>query len=265
MIANDIPEYAVVPLQRCLESLLITRRLLTLSIDGLIAICGIPDLVQKMQKISAALRKEKSDGIDLTRAKEDATFAKNEREQGFPYLHAYTLVSVWSSLEAAIEDMLIGILVNEPEILAKDELTKTKVSLAKFERLDREERMRFLLSEVQRGQNSGLAQGADAFERVLQVFDLSGPVDKPVKDALWEMNHIRNVIVHRDSRADLRIVQGCPWLNLKVGDRVSVTHEKYMQCADGAVSYIELLGNRLETRYRSAPAAQTIPTSIPTE
>jgi hypothetical protein len=199
-MADKIPDYAFNPLRRCLDSIFIMRRLLELSIEGLHMVSGMPELLEKVSSISK--QKDDSTHANYQRSVEAAIFARNERDQGFPNLHAYTLVSTWGALEAGIEDMLVAILVNEPQMLSREEFAKTRVPLAKFEQLEKEERMRFLLTEVQRAENSGLAQGIATFEKVLRAFDLSGSVDTAIKDALWEMNHIRNVLVHRDSRAD---------------------------------------------------------------
>jgi hypothetical protein len=186
---------------------------------------------------------------DKAQAAEDAAFTTNEREQGFPHLHAYTLVGMWGALEAGVEDMLVGILLHEPALLLKPEFGKIRIPFAKFEELDKEERMRFLLSEVQRGESSGLAQGVTGFENVLQVFDLSGPVTEEIRKPLWEMNHTRNVTVHRDLRADLRLIQACPWVNLKVGDRIFTNHAKVDFFLVGVVNYLIVLVGRLGARY----------------
>lgn len=201
--------------------------------------------------------------LDLENATADAAFTKSERDDGFPLLHAYTLVTQWGALEAGIEDMLVGILVNEPKVLEKDEFAKVKIPLSKYELLDKEERMRFLLSEVQRAQSSGIAQGVNTFENVLQVFDLSGSVEEDVRIGLWEINHVRNVLVHRDSRADLRLVQACPSINLKVGDRVLITHERYGYYANILSDYLRLVVCRLGKRYDALPPKWALPDALP--
>ena len=109
--------------------------------------------------------------------------------------------------------------------------------------------MRFLVGELERAKTPGAGQGVDTFENVLQLFGLSGAVDDNIKKTLWEMNHIRNVIVHRDSLADLRLVRECPRLKLKVGDRVLVNEENYGSYHDAVYEYLKVLARRLAERY----------------
>ena len=145
MRGND-REYAFGPLRQCLDSLVTMQRLFDICVHGLDIVERLPAVL----KIEPSDFRYPADGPDEFRMVDNAEFSKKEREQGFPLLHAYTLVSVWGALEAAIEDMLVGILLNEPAVLANDEVAKTKIDLATFELLNKEERMRFLLSEIQR-------------------------------------------------------------------------------------------------------------------
>jgi len=264
-MADKIPDYAFNPLRRCLDSVFITNRLLHLSVNGLQIISNRPQMVQRVIDLTAQAGQEVSAELnsDLENATADAAFTRTERDNDFPLLHAYTLVGQWGALEAGIEDMLVGILVNEPKVLEKDDFAKVKIPMSKYELLDKEERMRFLLSEVQRAQSSGIAQGVNTFENVLQVFELSGSVEEDVRIGLWEMNHMRNVLVHRDSRADLRLIQACPSINLKVGDRVLITHERYGYYSNILIDYVRLVICRLGKRYDAPPPMWALPDGLP--
>jgi hypothetical protein len=240
-------EYAFAPLRQCLDSLVTMRRLFDICVEGLDIVARLPAVLQSLPS------KDRLPGDDLNfrRRVDNAEFSQNEREHGFPLLHAYTLVSAWGALEAGIEDMLVGVLLNEQEVLASDELAKIKIPLGTFELLNKEERMRLLLGEIQRTQRSGLTQGVGAFENVLAVFKLDGPVDDGIKKKLWEFNHVRNVIVHRASRADSRLVQACPTLNVNVGDPIILTHERYHDYIQAVAAYIQIIISRLSARYQA--------------
>jgi hypothetical protein len=186
---------------------------------------------------------------NLERERVDAEFAENELRDDFPFMHASALVAAWGSLEAAIEDVAVGILLNEPKAFDRDEFMKVRVPLSTFEGLDKEDRVRFLISEVQRPQAAGAGQGVDTFENLLQLFDLSGKVEENVKRTLWEMNHMRNIIVHRDSHADSRLVHACPWLKVKVGDRLMVSYSQFGLYSDAVFEYVKTIVRRLMVRY----------------
>jgi hypothetical protein len=245
-------EYAFGPLRQCLASLVTIQRLFDICVEGL-------DIVARQPGVSEGLPHSKArksgDELDFCLSLGNAEFSQNERSQGFPLLHAYTLVSAWGALEAGIEDMLVGILLNEQEVLASDELAKIKIPLGTFELLNKEERMRLLLAEIPRAQRAGLTQGIGAFENVLKVFSLDGPVEDGIKKDLWEFNHVRNVIVHRASRADSRLIQACPSMNLTVGDPIVLTHERYRDYIQAVAGYIQTIVNRLAERYKPGRSA----------
>jgi hypothetical protein len=254
-LSKKIPNYAIEPLMRCKDSLLYALKMLKLCVDGISIITRRPQMTQRIIDLTVQVGEEVTPKLksELKNATEEANFAENELQNGFPFLNAHALVGAWGSLEAAVEDMLVNILVNEPKSLEKEEFAKIRVPLPKFEALDKEDRMRFLLGEVQRARAVGIVQGVDAFEKSLQPFGLTGMVDEDSKKMLWEMNHLRNVIVHRDSLADVHLVQACPWLNLKLGDRVLVNDEKYGLCSDAVFEYLKILARRLAERYGALP------------
>ena len=251
----EIPDYALRPLRRSADSIVEMHKLLHLAIHGLSIISNQPRMAQRLIDLTIAAEQEVTEDLrnNLDRANKDAEFTDKEKNNDFPLLHSYSLVGEWAALEAGIEDALIGILCNEPQLLQNDEFSRVKIALAKYELLDKEERMRFLLTEVQRTKASVMAQGVNTFESILDVFDLSGEVIEEVRKGLWEMNNLRNVIVHRQSLADIRLVEACPSMKLKVGDRVLVSHEKYAYYTSAALEYLSVIVCRLATRYSAEP------------
>ncbi len=250
-LGNTIPKYAMGPLLRCKDSLLYALKMLDLCVHGISIVTRRPEMVQRVIDLSISAAKEVASDLksDLETATKQAAFAENELKNGFPFLNAQALVAIWGALEAAVEDVLVGILMNDPKSMEKGEFAKIRVPLPKFEVLDKEDRMRFLLSEAQRAQAVGSVQGVDTFERPLQLFDLAGSVDEETKKMLWEMNHLRNVFVHRDSIADVQLIQACPWLNLNTGDRVLINEERYGLFSDAVYEYLKILARRLAQRY----------------
>jgi hypothetical protein len=245
-MAEFLPGYAAVPLQRFVDSWQGDFRLLHLSMRGIRVLTGMPGIFEVLIPDSAPEEQAKLTS-NLSEAKKEAELAENECKTGFPLLHAHALVGMWAALEAAIEDMLVGILLNEPELLKKEVFAKVRVPLSEFETKDKEERMRFLVSEL--GRNLGRRNGVDAFEPLLQHFGLSGDVEDEVRKLVWQTHHVRNVIVHRASRADRRLVEACPWLHLRVNDFVTVSHEMLSRCAPALANYVLAVIHRLAKRY----------------
>ena len=88
-----------------------------------------------------------------------AAFAEIESKAGFPFMHEFALVGLWGAIEATVEDLIVALLLNEPSLLQREQFAKIKISLAEYELLDKEERMRFLVIELQRTLRTGQRQG----------------------------------------------------------------------------------------------------------
>jgi hypothetical protein len=246
------PSYAIGPLKAFHAYIAESDRLLHLSMRGISSLRGMPGLIEALADFRSEdadnpVNDERYEPLEL--AKADALFAEKEYAAGFPLLHAHTLVGVRGALEAAIEDTVVSLLVNEPELLQSGALAKVRIPLAEFETLEKDERMRLLVTELERGQGLSRKQGADSFEALLELVGLSGSLDPEVKKLLWQMHHVRNVIVHRGSVADRRLVMSCPWMGLKVGDKVVVTHESLRRYEEALCSYTVMLVKRLGARY----------------
>jgi hypothetical protein len=202
-------------------------------------------MLPHMSTITEGLARENQEVVEI--AKNQARLAREEIERGFPLLRSHTPVSTWGFFEVAVEDTIVNILLNEPNALKSEAFVKIKVPLAQFHLSDEESRVRFLLTEATKV--SGRKQGVDAFESALGLLDLSGPVDEGLKKAIWEMDHIRNVIVHRGSCADQRIIEACPWLKLEPGIRIALNGEAVKRYGFALVDYAVVVSQRLELRY----------------
>jgi hypothetical protein len=66
---------------------------------------------------------------------------------------------------------------------------------------------------------------------------------------------VRNVIVHRASRADSRLIQACPAMKLKIGDPIVVTHERYHDYIQAEAGYVQIIVSRLSARYEAIGSA----------
>jgi hypothetical protein len=60
---------------------------------------------------------------------------------------------------------------------------------------------------------------------------------------------MRNVIVHRASLADRRLVEACPWLNLQINDPVTVPHKSLDMAGRAVCACVLTLTHRLGKRY----------------
>jgi len=251
----SMPRFVANPLLTFLDYVDQSGRLLQLSIEGISMLMASPTIVEVLKQTdiktyspAEAMRRDEEFRRSLDTANARADFARKEREAGFPLLHAHALVGAWGAWEAAIEDTLIAILLKEEDLLRGEAFSKVRIPLAEFELLDKEG-IRRLIEELNRGQGIGRGQGVEGSETLLNLVGLSGAVDSQIRKTIWEMHHIRNVIVHRRSVADRRLVQACPWLNLQVGDQVVVSHDAFGSYYGALHEYLMIIVRRLGVKY----------------
>jgi hypothetical protein len=253
LMAERVPEYALAPLKALLRYAQTTLQFLEVTVQGIKTLIAIPDLTET---IASSLRQhlpaqweDKVHQENLRKAKESAAFAEKESQAGFPFLHESALVGLWGAMEAMVEDLVVALLLNEPELLQREQFAKIKISLGDYESLDKEERVRYLVSELRRNLRTTQRQGINAFESLLECVNLSGAVPEPARKSLWELSHLRNVIVHRRSLADRSLVSACPSLGLKIGERVKITPEQITTYGTMISGYGLDLVYRLAQRY----------------
>jgi hypothetical protein len=244
-INSPLPEWIVELLWGVANHLDELTKTLEIAIQGNRMVQGFPEFVAILGPSDESEDAEKHAGrLSDAEITARAAFAKNEAEKGHPILHGNALVAIWSAVDTCIEDIAVGLLLNDPAILKNEVFSKIRIPLAEFEILDKEERARFLLGEVER-QKASRRHGVARFESFLEPFGLSGAVADDVKQHVYACNHMRNVIVHRRSVVDRKLVENCPWLNLKIGERLVVTTYEYQKYHHYLWKYLETVIKRL--------------------
>lgn len=251
-MAGKAPKWATAPFRRALDFTRELDRLLHMSMQGISMLRGVPQAMEVLAEVDQEGPEARNPSA-LQDARLQAEFAQAEIHRGFPLLHAHAVISLYGAIEVLIEDVVVAWLLNDPKSLDLRPVKKVRISVVDFDRTNREERMRLVSRELFRVGNSdgeiGEAQGIDKLERVLDIFGLSGPVDRSIKTAMFELHHVRNVLVHRGARADRRLIEACPWLNLSVDDPLVVTHSMYQVYADAMMRYVVLLIRRVGAQF----------------
>jgi hypothetical protein len=191
---------------------------------------------------------------DREQARKRAELALQEVSMGFPVLHSQQVVFLWGAVEAAVEDTLAAWLANE-KLLGKDhKLRKIKVSLADFNMMNVTERYYHLIAELRRELRTSHRSSMEVFESMLHQFGLSGPMGPHVKKSLIELEHVRNILLHRRGIADSRFLQACPWMPIAVGSTVVPDEESVMKYVGAVLDYYELLLGRINQYFESRPS-----------
>jgi hypothetical protein len=211
------PEWAMAPINRFLAQSLELRQLFLVTMQAMALLPQIPKVHEVMRRSSKDSAKRKALVLHSVDPAEDAvTFAIKEAGNDYSRLSAQAAIGLWAAFEVMIEDLVVAFLMNDPSTLSNEIFSKIKLPLAQFELFDKEERMRFLFTEFEKGVATG-KHGVKRVEMLLQPFGLTGVVEPETARLIRELHFVRNVLVHRASIADRRIVEGCPWLKLTIG------------------------------------------------
>ena len=174
----------------------------------------------------------------MARAMRDADVAKQEMEQGFPFLFSQAAAALWASLEDLVRTFLVAWITNRPQVLETDSISKLKVKLGDYLGRSDQEQYEYILDLLTEDIGATRRFGVERFESVLKPFGLSGHVREDVAKALFELQQLRHVIVHRQAVVDRRLLKNCPWLPLNVGQTVVITHERYNDFWVAAITYV---------------------------
>ena len=241
------PKWATEPFHRFLEEIERLGQVLHLSMRGIAMVRAVPRAVEVLAEVDEADPKETE--ARVASAKAEAELAQREVDEGFPVLHAQALVTTWSLLESLVREFVSAWLRHESGALSAGPVAKIKIPVAEFVGLSEEERCVFLCSLLERELASPLRRGVSRFESLLEPFGLSGPVPSDVSRDLFELSELRNVLVHRRGIADSRIVESCPWLDLRIGDEVRVSHERFSKLCSSVSRYMICLLVRVGERF----------------
>ncbi len=215
-----------------------------------------------VKKVAKSAKHLKGDGVGfLPDLLEDDTaielvkYAEEESKRGYPILTAQVAVALWGGLEALVEDLLVALITSRSEVYSLEPLGNVKVKLAIFELMDKEDRARYLLRELDT-KSAGSRNGVNAFEPLLDHFGLSGAVKEKTKEALFELSQVRNIIVHRLHLVDSRFHKECSRLGYKKGDRLIVNREQVNRYVDSIYDYTKTLSDRMGAKWPKKQAPE---------
>lgn len=154
-------------------------------------------------------------------------FANEQKNHNFSFLYALAVVRLWTILEALINDLVITLLSSFPDALQADSIRKLRGPLVEFIGATPNERAEYLMELLVQELRAKLKPGIGRFETILEAVGMGGPVADAPRRFLYELSQVRNAIVHRNGRADAKLIQNCPWLNLKVRDDIHISPEQF--------------------------------------
>jgi hypothetical protein len=219
-----VPEWSQDPYSDFLDHTELLSQVLHLTIHGISLLVGMPEILEKAEEFKRVAGESVTESR-VESARKEAELARREVESGFSIVHSQMVVALWSSMEALVHGFVRQWLINRPESILQEPWRNLKVKIGDWEGLDQELKSQYLVDALEQNLGSHLKQGINRFEAVFAALGLAGSVEDHVKEAIFEMQQVRNVIVHKRGTADHRFCSACPWLNQEPGQRLLVSHE----------------------------------------
>ena len=248
LLPGEIPEWIKKHYSDSLDANLSMYHLIHLSEKGIRGLREFPQVAAVLWKVQG--RENHPDSKKKIEAFEkDAALAKAEVENDFPLLHGLSVVGLWSWLEHYVKGLSALWIEHREDAAMASELHKLEIRYGDYMALAKSERAKYIIDLLEQKLSSPLKQGIDRFESILGVFDLSGPVPKTLKDQLFELQQVRNVVAHRNGVVDNRLVKKCPWLKVKNGQLVKISRDMVNAYGSASVEYLGLIHERVKKQY----------------
>lgn len=202
-------------------------RLLRVTIQAVSQMDGLAALTEVLNK---------GDEV-VAQAKEIERLAAHEVKNGFPLLFAHSVVALWSALESVILRFCVDWLMCFPQLLEDKAMAKVSVGARNALGADKRAIVEEIVQTLEQITRSPLKAGVGRFDVLLDAVGISVAHDEARRRSFFELSKIRNVIVHQAGRADKKLVNECPWLNVEIGDRVIVDQKRYSEYVAAVTGY----------------------------
>ncbi len=241
-----IPQWATEHFHQFLDHQKDLATVLHLSMSGISMLRGRHHAIKVLAEVDGRLQDEEE---NLKRASRERDLAQREIDNDFPLLHEQATVALWSALEALVRSFAATWLANSPGAWQKDAVRKLRVRLGEYEALDPADRCLWAIDLLDQETSGPLKHGLGRFEGLLETFQLHGPVREECRKKLFELSQVRHVVVHRRGKADRRLVNACPWLQVKPGDQIRISHVTWREYNDAVSDYVLELIQRVRVAF----------------
>jgi len=183
------------------------------------------------------------------RAQRVEDMAKKEVAAGFQMVYRDDVLSIWHSLDNHIRRLAVAWITEHPDALRTQAVQKLRIRLGDLFEMSNDDRMHYIVDQLDQEMSGPLKLGVTRFETLLEPFGLSGSVDELIRRTIFELQQVRNVIVHRGARADRQLIERCPWLGLKNGETLVINKNMSIRFHLGGILYVGVVGDRVLRKF----------------
>lgn len=152
-----------------------------------------------------------------------------EQMPHFAFLHSLAAFRLWAILETAVEDWLSELLQKHAELRIQPAFASLEGRLVEFVAMSMQEQTKILIGGQKQRLASSLKKGVGRFEALLSTVSLGGTVPALPRRIILELAEVRNVVAHKNGRADSRFMNQCPWFGAQNNSRLTVTHQHFQR------------------------------------
>lgn len=251
--ARSYQRWAIRPLDLWRERTRNVMNLIEIAGRGIAMVRGAPTLIEALDSLERkeAETEEESRRREyrLATAREQASLAHSEVDADFPLLHALGCAWLWTSLETLVEDLMIAVLVSDPTTANLESVRDVRVPLAVAASGDRELLAWAAYQELELRNRSEFKSGVTRFEGLLDLVGLGGNIPEGVKKSVFELGHVRNIVLHRGGIVDRVFVQACPWTGQAVGEPLKIGHAQFTTFIYATMHYAAVIESRVGLKY----------------
>lgn len=164
-----------------------------------------------------------------------STTASVQISDNFNQNYSLGAVLLWGAVEVLICDVLKQIIKDYPNLLEKQSIRKIKISLSDFMELSDDERRHYIVRELMTEHCVGY--GSKRYESLLNIFDIKIKIGVRNQKSLYELQNVRNVIVHHRGIGDSTLIKRCGTKKYKIGKRVKIRNHDFNRYLKAVVAY----------------------------
>jgi hypothetical protein len=170
-------------------------------------------------------------------------------ENEFNRVNKHSLVAICNIFETALEDLLIGLFINDDNPFQK--LTPLGLGKLKFEDFGflAFEKAEYLVKRIRRPiqEKEGFI---GSYNKIFECFSIDADNTEIPLEKIDEAKQIRNCIVHKNGQIDFKAVEKFPALNEWLGKTIIIPEKSYLQYHNALGTYMNNLYNIiLKTEY----------------
>jgi len=248
---TKVPAWITDHFEEYLESIKNLSRIISISERGISVFRGMPKVLKALanakavesaisrgsqfdpSEVSASLKED-----EMERAEAEAALAQREVETGFPVLRGLAVVALWSWVENFVREFAVLWLVNRKDSYSSPSLRNVKVRLGEYLQLSPSDRAHYIVAALEQNTALPLKRGVTRLDCLFNAFDLAAtPLPDDSAKAIFELQQVRHAVAHRNGRANRQLRLTCPWLKVKLGKPIPISHKMLGRYMDACMHY----------------------------